>query len=88
VAGLQARRIQSVTPIYPQAAKDEGIEGKVTLNLLIGPDGKVVKALIISGPTVLGESVLDAVKQWEYKPASSFTFAPAEIIFSREGVRI
>jgi len=88
MAGLQARRTRGVTPVYSPDIKAQGIEGKVTLNLLIGPDGKVVKALMTGGPQVFADSVLDAVKQWEYKPESSFTFAPAEVTFSREGVRI
>jgi TonB family protein len=85
---LRSGRIKSVTPIYPPDAKAKGVEGKVTLNLLTGPDGKVVKAVITGGPAEFAESTLDAVKQWEYKPSSCFNWASAEVTFSVSGVEI
>jgi len=85
---LRSGRIKDVTPIYPPDAKAKRIEGKVTLNLLISPDGKVAKAVITGGPAGFAESTLDAVKQWEYKPSSHFNFAPAEVTFSLSGVGI
>jgi TonB family protein len=87
-AHLRSLRIKSVTPIYPPDAKAKGVAGKVTLNLLIGPDGKVAKAVITGGPAELVESTLDAVKQWEYKSSSSFSWAPAEVTFSLSGIEI
>lgn len=87
-AALRSRRVRSILPIYPPKAKASGAEGKVTLNLLVGPDGRVVKAVITDGLAEFRESVLDAVKQWEYKPNSRFECAPAEIAFSLSGVVI
>jgi TonB family protein len=87
-AGLRAMRIKNVSPIYPPDAKAKGVEGKVTLNVLVGPDGKIAKVVITAGPVELVESTLDAVKQWEYKPYSQFIFAPAEVTFSVSGVEI
>ena len=81
-------RIKSVTPIYPPDAKAKGVQGKVTLDLLIGPDGKVAKAVITGGPAELAESTLDAVKQWEYKSNPSFSWVPAEVTFSLSGIEI
>jgi TonB family protein len=85
-SGLRSGRIKSVTPIYPAEAKAKGVEGKVTFNLLVGPDGKVVKALITSGPAEFAASALDAVPHWEYRPSPNFTFAPAEVTFSLKGI--
>ena len=85
---LRTLRIKSVTPIYPTDAKAKGVAGKITLNLLTGPDGKVAKAVITGGPAELVESTLDAVKQWEYKPTSSFSWAPAEVTYSLSGIEI
>jgi TonB family protein len=87
-AHLRSLRIKSVTPIYPPDAKAKGVEGKVTLNLLIGPDGKVAKAVITGGPAELAEGTLEAVKQWEYKPSTCFNWASAEVTFSVSGVEI
>lgn len=87
MAGLQALRVRSVTPAYPPDARGKGVEGKVALNLLVGPDGKVVKALVTRGPGIFADSVLEAVRQWEYRPGPSYTYAPVEIVFSRAGVQ-
>jgi TonB family protein len=60
--------IYKVTPVYPQEAKDERIQGKVVLNAIIGKDGAVENLVVVSGPNELQQSALDAVRQWKYKP--------------------
>src|SRR5579864_2201746 len=64
----QANRISSVAPIYPAEAKRKGIEGTVTLDVLIGKDGHVSQVTGTSGPAQLVQSATEAVKQWVYKP--------------------
>jgi len=59
---------KSVTPTYPESAKARGLEGTVLLDVLIGLDGKVLKAVVLSGPPELAQSSLNAVSQWEYAP--------------------
>ncbi|MBI5835842.1 MAG: energy transducer TonB [Candidatus Eisenbacteria bacterium] len=54
---------------YPDLAKSSGIEGKVTVNVLVGTDGHVVKAEIAQGVPVLNDAALEAVKQYIFKPA-------------------
>ena len=55
-------------PVFPQIAKDTHVSGAVVLSLLIDREGKVAKAAVISGPEVLRENMLAAVRQWTYKP--------------------
>ena len=38
--------------------------------LIIAPTGKVVCAVFLSGPPASRSAVIEAVKQWEFKPAS------------------
>lgn len=57
------------TPDYPEILEDEGIEGTVTLELLISKDGKVLKAKVIkSDHELFSESALKAVKKYKFSP--------------------
>jgi protein TonB len=38
--------VRRVTPIYPDIAREAGVEGTVKLQLLIGLDGRVLKAIV------------------------------------------
>jgi TonB family protein len=67
-AEQQRRLIHAVMPRYPDAARQAGIEGDVTLRLLIGKDGTVEQARLLSGNPVLGRSAERAVEQWRYAP--------------------
>jgi TonB family protein len=60
--------IHEVPPIYPTAARAEGVEGTVKLRVLIDKEGKVKEAEPISGPKELIPAALDAVRQWRYEP--------------------
>jgi TonB family protein len=60
--------ISKVNPVYPPEAKEKGIQGTVVLHAIIGKDGTVQQLAVISGPPVLADSAIDAVKQWVYKP--------------------
>lgn len=65
---MAGNREAFVQPTYPPEAKAAGIEGSVLLHAIIGKDGKISSLQLISGPTELSKSALDAVKQWTYKP--------------------
>ena len=57
------------TPDYPEVLEDEGIEGTVTLELLISKEGKVLKAKVIkSDHELFSESALKAVKKYKFSP--------------------
>jgi protein TonB len=55
-------------PTYPAEAKAAGVSGTVVLQALIGTDGHVDKLDVISGPAVLQQAALDAVRKWVYRP--------------------
>lgn len=54
---------------YPEIAKSSGIEGKVTVKVLVSPDGSVEKVGSISGPDVFHDEVRDKVMSLQFTPA-------------------
>jgi TonB family protein len=62
--------ISHVAPVYPLAAKEAGIYGDVVLQTTIDQKGNVVNAKIISGPVMLRQPALDALKRWRYAPST------------------
>ncbi len=59
--------ITKVPPVYPVDAKKARIQGKVVLNAIIGKDGAVENLKVVSGPSELQQSAMDAVRQWVYR---------------------
>ncbi len=61
----------NAAPPYPEEARAAGLQGKVTLRLRIGVDGRVesLKLLASSRTPSLDESALATVKQWRFEPA-------------------
>jgi len=72
------RAISQEPPAYPQNAIDQRVEGKVVLHVIIGGDGKVKEAAVMSGPAILAASSMEAVKTWTYDPMRLNT-APIEL---------
>ncbi len=57
------------TPDYPEVLEEEGVEGSVTLELLISKEGKVLKAKVIkSDHELFSESAIKAVKKYKFSP--------------------
>jgi protein TonB len=65
----QARLLKPVPPVYPPSAKTQHVSGDVKLDALIDANGKVTSTKVISGPVLLHQAAMDAVKQWQYDPA-------------------
>jgi protein TonB len=65
---MEKRIITKVEPIYPEAARIAGTEGRVELGAMIGPDGSVERLWDISGPPILVQSATEAVRSWKFEP--------------------
>ncbi|MES2222951.1 MAG: M56 family metallopeptidase [Acidobacteriota bacterium] len=65
---MASRIVTQVQPKYPPEAKEKRIQGTEVLNVKIGKDGTVEDLKVVSGPKVLRQSALVAVRQWTYKP--------------------
>jgi TonB family protein len=57
-----------IAPVYPDQAKAAGIKGDVVVHIVIGTDGTVKEATVVSGDAALGQAALDAVRQWKCRP--------------------
>lgn len=56
-------------PLYPWIAKENGEQGTVLIDAIIGTDGKVKDPRVIFSPSpLLSVPSLEAVSHWEYKP--------------------
>ncbi len=62
------RKIKDVKPNYPLLAQSAHIQGVVTIEAVIGPNGKVTDARVIRSIPALDQAALDAVRQWEFTP--------------------
>jgi len=60
--------VSKVPPVYPAVAKQAAVSGMVRLAAVIAKDGSVQELTAQSGPPLLIQAALDAVKQWVYKP--------------------
>lgn len=60
--------IKDVTPVYPEEASEKGIEGTVIVRIVVGKDGRVSDAKIVSGPPELYRSFVQAAKQYLFEP--------------------
>jgi TonB family protein len=65
-----AKLLSSVPPAYPQMARTQRVSGDVTIDASIDAAGRVSATRVISGPTLLHQAAIDAVKQWKYQPAT------------------
>jgi protein TonB len=64
-AGLLLSPIQ---PVYPQIARMTRIEGVVVIQAIISKQGRIESARLVSGPPMLAQAALDAVKNARYRP--------------------
>jgi protein TonB len=55
-------------PDYPKLARQTGVKGTVELDAIVGADGKVKSARVVSGHPMLQRAAVDAVMQWVYRP--------------------
>ncbi|MGA8438811.1 MAG: TonB family protein [Candidatus Sulfotelmatobacter sp.] len=63
-----ARLLQQVEPEYPEAARQQHIQGRVVLEAQVGKDGAVQQLSVISGNSMLTTAASDAVRQWRFVP--------------------
>ena len=65
-----ARLLSSVPPVYPPIAKSQHVAGDVRIDALIDANGRVSSMKVISGPPLLHQAAMDALRQWKYQAAT------------------
>lgn len=76
------RKIKVKTlPPYPELARRMNVTGKVKIEVIITPEGRVRSSRVIGGHPLLVQSCQDAVKEWKYLPAPEETTQIVEFEF-------
>ena len=75
----EAKLIHKVVPVYPPLAKLTRASGTVHLTGIIATDGSIRDLRVESGPPLLIQATLEAVRQWVYQP-TLLTGKPVEVI--------
>ena len=57
-----------VEPNYPLLAKEMKVQGSVVLQVVISREGTIQDLRVVSGPTILANAAMEAVRQWRFKP--------------------
>ena len=67
---VEATLVRRIEPKYPVQARNQRLQGKVTLSATIAVDGSVREVAIVGGSPVLADAAKQAVRQWRYRPAT------------------
>lgn len=64
--------VSQTPPDYPRRARDQGIEGRVVLSVLINETGAMerVKVIEATPPGVFEDAARDAIRSWSFSPGS------------------
>jgi periplasmic protein TonB len=60
--------IVQTRPEYPVLARQARVQGQVQIDAVLDEQGNVVEMRIVSGPPLLYQAALDALKKWKYEP--------------------
>jgi periplasmic protein TonB len=60
--------LEKTLPQYPSIAKAARIQGIVVLQATISKGGSIESLRVVSGPPMLQQAAIDAVRSWRYKP--------------------
>jgi TonB family protein len=63
-------KVSDVRPVYPESMRAAGLEGVVPMEAIIGVDGRVLFARVVSAQVApeFAASAIAAVKQWQFTP--------------------
>ena len=75
----QANLIYAPKPMYPQLAKSARVQGTIKLQAIIAVDGLIENLRVMTGPPLLVNAAIDAVRRWQYKP-TMLNGSPVEVI--------
>ncbi len=62
------KAIVQVRPDYPFLARQARIQGQVQIDAILDEQGNVVEVKVVSGPPLLYQAAVDALKKWKYEP--------------------
>jgi len=57
-----------VDPDYPAAARPQGLQGVIVLDVVVARDGSVANVRALGGPEILARAATDALRWWRFEP--------------------
>jgi TonB family protein len=76
------RKVKTRTlPVYPELARRMNVAGKVKIEVVVTPDGRVKSTRVVGGHPLLVQACQDAVKEWKFVPAPEETTQVVEFEF-------
>jgi TonB family protein len=60
------RLVTRVDPVYPEEARQQGVEGTARVHAIFNRDGSIQSVISLSGPPSLMPAAMNAVRQWRY----------------------
>jgi TonB family protein len=77
------RKLVDQKPVYPKRMIEAGLEGKVSVEAVIGVDGRVARAraTTVQAHPDLAQAAVDAVRQWRFEP-TLLNGAPVEVVMT------
>ena len=60
--------VHQVVPVYPEIARQAGMEGRVFVRILVGKDGAVQQVVVDQGPQIFHQSTIDASWKMRFTP--------------------
>lgn len=80
------RKVKSkVAPAYPELAKRMNVTGKVKIEVVITPEGRVKSTRVIGGHPLLVQACQDVVKEWKFSAAPEESTQVVECEFNTSG---
>jgi TonB family protein len=76
----ESKILHRVQPAYSPEAMDARVQGMVKVSIVIGTDGKVQLARLVSGHPLLAPATLQAVRQWTFEPFQSSKGKPIRVM--------
>ena len=67
-ASARKNLLLSPNAVYPPIARAARVQGDVVIAIVINAKGEVASEKVLSGPPMLQQAALDAVRKWTFKP--------------------
>jgi TonB family protein len=64
------QKVKDVRPVFPPVAISFGIQGTVVIEAVVDRAGRVTTARIVESVPLLDQAAIDAIKQWQFDPAT------------------
>ena len=64
---VNTQTLYAPQPELPSLARQAHVQGSVTVNVIVNPEGKVIEVKYVKGPGMLAQSAIDAVRNWIIK---------------------